>query len=552
MQPGEKLAGRYQVVKILGSGGFGTTYLAQDTQRPGQPACVVKHLKPDNRDEFVVTTARRLFNSEAEILEKLGKHDQIPALLAYFEENGEFYLVQEFIEGHPLSQEIQRGAPWPQEKVVKMLADVLGTLEFVHRNGVIHRDIKPDNLIRRKSDGKLVLIDFGAVKQIQDPKAAAQQRTGATVAIGTVGYAPAEQAQGKPQFASDIYSLGIVAICALTGKDPDQLESDPQTGEIVWRQGVTVSHALATLLDRMVRYQYSRRYAHAGEALAAMRSLGLLGTTATPSGESSPSRVTVARPPTQARRTPLTQSLAPGGGGNDVLWKYGIITVLLLGMMGAVSLLAQSFLNQPIQVRRPEPTPASPEPAPTPARSPRLEPSPQRLTQKISLAPNGSFETEQVLQATEVHIYRFSADPTAQPLQLVLQVRATGGITATLLDPRAQTLSQGTSITYDLEEAGEYQVQLQGGQGKYHLRLELVALSPSPTPLEPEKKEEDQNPTPTLPGLPRSFSAISCQDQNNHRAIHHESGSQIHHRPKGTGQNQRHCVPSSAAQGQTL
>lgn len=109
MKPGEKLAGRYLVVKTLGSGGFGTTYLAQDTQRPGQPACVVKHLKPDSNDEFVLTTARRLFTSEAEILEKLGKHDQIPALLAYFEENGEFYLAQEFIEAIPSARRLNGG-----------------------------------------------------------------------------------------------------------------------------------------------------------------------------------------------------------------------------------------------------------------------------------------------------------------------------------------------------------------------------------------------------------------------------------------------------------
>ena len=504
MQPGEKLAGRYRVVKTLGSGGFGTTYLAEDTQRPGNPPCVVKHLKPDSQDEFVLTTARRLFSSEAEILEKLGKHDQIPSLLAYFEENGEFYLAQEFIEGHPLSQEMQRGVPWPQEKVVRLLADVLSTLEFVHQNGVIHRDIKPDNLIRRKKDGKLVLIDFGAVKQFQNTQAAAQQRTGATVAIGTVGYAPAEQAQGKPQFASDIYSLGIVAICALTGKEPDQLESDPQTGEIMWRQGVTVSHALGTLLDRMVRYHYSRRYAHAGEALAAMRSFGLLGTTTTSNADRPNAQVSAAEVKTQVRRPPPTRSLAAGGGVDVVVWKYGLIMVVILAMLGVLSIPLQSLLNQQIQVRRTEPTPAPPADTPPAETTPRSQNAPQRIAQAISLAPNGTFETERFLQAAEIHIYRFSADPTAQPLQLALQVNTSSGITATLLDPKGQAVSRGTRITHDLQEAGEYQVQLQGGRGQYQLRLELIALatspaSPSPSPT--EEKEEDLN--PTLPRIPR-------------------------------------------------
>jgi serine/threonine protein kinase len=506
MKAGDKLAGRYLVVKTLGSGGFGTTYLAQDTQRPGQPACVVKHLKPDSKDEFFLTTARRLFTSEAEILEKLGKHDQIPALLAYFEESGQFYLAQEFIDGHPLSQEIKRGAPWPQDKVIRMLADVLSTLDFVHQNGVIHRDIKPDNLIRRKSDGKLVLIDFGAVKEIQDPKVAAQQRTGATVAIGTVGYAPAEQAQGKPQFASDIYSLGILAICALTGREPDQLESDPQTGELVWRNGTTVSHALGTVLDRMVRYQYSRRYANAGEALAALRSFSLIGT---PSTTPTPKTAT-SLPKTQVRRPPTTTTLAPGGGVDGVVWKYGIITVISLVLIGVLSIPLQSVLNQ--RVRRVEPSPSPPDAPSTAERNP-LERIP------IDFNPNLGqtvYRRENVaLSDKETHIYEFPIVPGEEELMLRVEVVKQGALSATMVKPDQEVVTLGANgpEDYPLQNVGIYRIRVASaktdaepvGRHFYSLYLQLwTKATPKPTPTPEEREESPRNPSnsiaPRLPG----------------------------------------------------
>ncbi|APB32677.1 serine/threonine kinase [Gloeomargarita lithophora Alchichica-D10] len=492
MKPGEKLAGRYLVVKTLGSGGFGTTYLAQDTQRPGQPACVVKHLKPDSKDEFVLTTARRLFTSEAETLEKLGKYDQIPALLAYFEENGQFYLAQEFIDGHPLGQEIKRGAAWPQDKVIRMLADVLTTLDFVHQNGVIHRDIKPDNLIRRKNDGKLVLIDFGAVKEIQDPKVAAQQRTGATVAIGTVGYAPAEQAQGKPQLASDIYSLGILAICALTGKEPDQLESDPQTGELVWRQGITVSHALGTVLDRMVRYQYSRRYANAGEALAALRSFSLIGTTTV----GTPSQTGAApTPKTQVRRPPTTTTLVPSGGVDGVVWKYGIIAVIALVLMGVLSIPLQSVFNQRVSQVEPT-TPASPDTEPPLADGDREYDVPDELITE------GIWRTNNTLRGDQRHIYRILSGSTE--VNFSWQVTQHPNAVAELFDPYdnlLQSAAQRGSTTLRPEDT-PYRLLIGGQPGRYILSLRLVQVEASPSPSEPETPPAIPPQQPINPGLP--------------------------------------------------
>lgn len=270
---GKLLDHRYQVIRILATGGFGQTYIAQDTRRPGHPICVVKHLKPANSDSNIFVTAKRLFNSEAETLEKLSNHDQIPRLLAYFDENKEFFLVQEFIDGHTLNEELIPGQPWSETQVMQMLLEILSILEFVHQEGVIHRDIKPDNIIRRAADYKLVLVDFGAVKQLRSPLVAVGGQQTATVAIGTPGYMPTEQGQGKPRPNSDIYALGIIAIQALTGVPASQLQEDPDTGEMNWQHLIPINPELVAILTKMVRYHFKERYQTATEALQACQEL---------------------------------------------------------------------------------------------------------------------------------------------------------------------------------------------------------------------------------------------------------------------------------------
>ncbi|TVP62192.1 MAG: CHASE2 domain-containing protein [Nodularia sp. (in: Bacteria)] len=260
------LGGRYQISKILGSGGFGRTYIAKDTQRPGNPICVVKQLMPARRDTKFLEVARRLFNTEAEILELLGKHRQIPELLAYFEDNQEFYLIQEYISGHTLNEELSPVQVVQNESfVIDMLKGVLEVLVFVHEHRIIHRDIKPTNIIRCSEDNRLVLIDFGAVKLMQPQNS--EETELATVAIGTRGYAPPEQFAGHPRLSSDIYALGIIAIQAMTGIPPHELKPDPDTGNIMWRQTAEVSDELAEILDKMVRYYFSDRYQTAAEVM---------------------------------------------------------------------------------------------------------------------------------------------------------------------------------------------------------------------------------------------------------------------------------------------
>ncbi|MBD2460122.1 protein kinase [Oscillatoria sp. FACHB-1407] len=273
LKPGSLLDRRYRVVQTLAKGGFGQTYIAEDTRRPGNPRCVVKHLRPASSDSKFLENARRLFSTEAEILEKLGTHDQIPRLLAYFEEEREFYLVQDLIEGHTLTHELQMGYRWSEAQVCQLLRDALSVLEFVHQCGVIHRDIKPENLIRRQPDQRLVLVDFGTVKQIRTQRSNTGQ-SNITIAVGTPGYMPTEQNHGKPRPNSDLYALGIISLQAATGLLPGQLQDDVETGELVWQPWAQqIRPDLAAILDRLVRYHFKDRYQSATEVLQALDEL---------------------------------------------------------------------------------------------------------------------------------------------------------------------------------------------------------------------------------------------------------------------------------------
>ncbi|MBD2358254.1 serine/threonine protein kinase [Tolypothrix sp. FACHB-123] len=259
------LRNRFKIIQLLARGGSGDTYLAIDLDLPGQPYCVVKHFYPKHPHPAVIPIAKNLFDREAESLYQLGKnHQQIPTLFAHFHEDGDFYLVQEFIDGYDLTQEIVPGQPLSEEAVLNLLKDILEVLSFVHQHNIIHRDIKPHNIMRRHSDQQIVLIDFGSIKKL------GIQGDTLTIAVGTPGYMPTEQAKGKPKLSSDIYAVGMIGIQALTGLKPEELQEDPETGEIIWRDKAQVSDRLADILDKMVRERHNQRYQSAAEALQAL------------------------------------------------------------------------------------------------------------------------------------------------------------------------------------------------------------------------------------------------------------------------------------------
>lgn len=279
LNPNNLIGERYQIISRIGRGAFGQTYLATDTLKPSNPQCVIKQLKPLNTSESVLQDAQKRFEDEAKILERLGHHNQIPQLLAYFKENQEFFIIQELIAGEDFNKELKKCQLLPEAAVICLLQNILEILVFVHQQEVIHRDIKPSNLIRRRSDNKFVLIDFGTVKEITSLSVNSSGQTISTKAIGTLGYIAPEQLNGRPQYNSDIYALGMTAIEALTGRSPIELREEHPIGEVVWRHQAQVSEKLAEILNKMIRYNYKERYQSATEVLNDLQPLTKIGQT---------------------------------------------------------------------------------------------------------------------------------------------------------------------------------------------------------------------------------------------------------------------------------
>ena len=542
--PAKVLDGRYKLIKQIGAGGFGHTFIARDMRRPGSPPCVVKQLKPASDDPNFIREARRLFNTEAETLEKLGSHDQIPQLLAYFEEDKQFFLVQEFVEGRSLHDELK--APLPQVsdldsesqdrlfaelenidaptrdkqlaevEVLKILKDVLDVLEFVHSEGVIHRDIKPDNLIRRKKDQKIVLIDFGAVRAMQDANtqltANEKGESRFTVTIGTPGYMPSEQCAGRPTYNSDIYALGMVAIKALTGYGPTDLPTDPATGELVWRDKAKVSNGLAMVLTRMVRYHYTQRYQSVREVnqgittFATMTEVERQATTSkivrstilTGAGNSTISNVpTSYQSSSQTRRSVPAPSASSNSG---VLFLFGglLAVVAVIAAFALPSMMRNNqssiIVNNPsVPVNKPIANDASPIATPTNTA----------VNQVLTLEANKESLVPNKMVGDATHTYTVQAKSG----QLLSTAITGSGLLFTVLNAQGVPLSNAVNVVnadVPIPSDGAYVVQLKGIGGTteipYQLKFSLkdaAIAQPTAIPTEPPLTSPLASPTPT-------------------------------------------------------
>jgi WD40 repeat protein len=307
------LAERYRAIKLIGTGGFGRTLLAEDDYKPSKPYCVIKQFYPQGQNK--AGKAAELFQQEAVRLEQLGKHPQIPELFAHFEQDNRQYIVQEFIDGQNLAEELAETGVFREKQIRSLLNDLLPVLQFIHNGQVIHRDIKPDNIIRRRSDGRLVLVDFGAAKYA---RGTALGKTGTT--IGSAGYAAPEQTFGQAVFASDIYSLGVTCIHLLTNIEPFELYNAMESA-FVWRHHLgknPMSEQLGRVLDKMTQSVVKQRYK---SAEGVMQALGLKVGTPTSKKKPRPqpklnvmhvSRPSVARQSgTPAQATPLHHTNNP-------------------------------------------------------------------------------------------------------------------------------------------------------------------------------------------------------------------------------------------------
>ena len=266
------LSNRYRVLNVLGDGGFGKTFLVEDTQMPSNRRCVLKQLKPIQNNPATSQLVKERFQREAAILETLGEaHTQIPRLYAYFSEKGEFYLVEEWIEGDTLAQKVEKEGPLSESLVQSIVVRLLPAIAHVHQEGIIHRDIKPDNIILSQQTDTPVLIDFGAVKEIMSTALNSRGNSTHSIVIGTPGYMPAEQLAGRPVFASDLYGVGMTAIYLLTGKLPQEIETDAYTGALCWHQYVpSVSDHFRSFLDRAIDINIQKRFTSVEEMLSAL------------------------------------------------------------------------------------------------------------------------------------------------------------------------------------------------------------------------------------------------------------------------------------------
>ncbi|MFM6340369.1 MAG: protein kinase domain-containing protein [Dolichospermum sp.] len=255
---------RYHPIKFLGEGGFGRTFQALDKKRFNTP-CVIKQFLPQQAGSAALQKATELFQQEGKRLQELGKHSQIPDLFAFFPQDGRLYLVQEFIDGQNLLEELRTQGKLNESQIRILLIELLPVLQFIHDNNIIHRDIKPENIIR-STNGKLFLIDFGVSKETSG---SILTRVGTTV--GTPGYAPPEQFRGMVYANSDLYSLAVTCIRLLTGyfqqNDGSDELFDTNQMQWTWQKYVSLSQELTNILTKMLQDIPAKRYPSARDIL---------------------------------------------------------------------------------------------------------------------------------------------------------------------------------------------------------------------------------------------------------------------------------------------
>ncbi|PZD72245.1 Serine/threonine-protein kinase B [Acaryochloris thomasi RCC1774] len=379
IRPGKVVCDRYRVVEALGQGGFGQTYLVEDSNRFNE-RCVLKVFAPSVDSPAALEKAKELFNREAEVLYRL-EHPQIPRFREWFTELPALYLVQDYVEGQTYQMLLkQRQQPFSESEVASFLRQALPVLDYIHGRGMVHRDISPDNLMRRTCDRKPVLIDFGGVKEITASlgRFGAEAPSGGLTLIGKPGYAPEEQIRlGRVSPASDIYALGVTALVLLVGQEPQDF-FDANTCTFKWQPFVNLSPGFAAVLEKMVASHAVKRYRAAAQVLKDLEPLEIADVgndsrgTLPPDAPNTMPPATAVENPYLTQQTVIAQVQSPGPVakiGNSL--RNGLVkllqAVVIVAIMITVGALAfgavYSWLQQSPATS--EPT-ESPEPAPTP------------------------------------------------------------------------------------------------------------------------------------------------------------------------------------------
>jgi serine/threonine protein kinase len=547
MQPpisnGTILQNRYHIVTVLGQGGFGRTYLAEDQGR-FRERCALKEFLPLISNSGVLDKSRELFQREAAILYQI-QHPQIPQFRATFEENQRLFLVQDYVEGQTyralLNERQTQGATFSEAETIQLMRQLLPVLAHIHSKGIIHRDISPDNIILRRADHLPVLIDFGVVKEIatrvQSPETTPQHTT-----VGKLGYAPGEQMQsGQAYPNSDLYALAVTVVVLLTGKEPAELYDD-RTLTWYWQQWTSVSDAFAQVINTMLSYRPGDRYQSARDVVKALEAFSTAARPSVPPPVHAPPPSPAPRPapapspepspdvsqmPTMAvgqAYEPTHAGNAPPNLSNSSNYRHPVvrpaaeegsvwdnpIAVFLIFVVTAliVGLLSWAIVGALLTpVDDPEPTPTTPEPTPTaPEPTPTPPPEPVEYSQRIELRPDQSTTVEGNLQSNETINYTISAEQ-GQTLTVAIEDE---GVLLSVLAPNGDLAdAQADRVQRwqgELEFTGNYVVQVSPVRGleesSYSMALQLEAApEPEPEELEPEEPEEPEPEEPEEPEL---------------------------------------------------
>lgn len=551
---GTILQNRYRLISILGQGGFGRTYLAEDQGRFNE-RCALKEFIPVQTGTYALEKSQELFRREAQILYQI-RHAQIPQFGAVFEENQRLFLVQDYVEGktyHALLMERKNtpaGLPktFTEPEIVLFLRQMLPVLAHIHNLGIIHRDISPDNIILRHQDQLPILIDFGVVIELATRINTPDLTLPPATRVGKLGYAPFEQIQTGQAFpSSDLYALAVTAIVLLTGQEPQYL-LDQTTLSWNWQPYTNVSSNFAQIIDKMLSRQPSDRYQSAMEVEQALQTLNQpLNFPPTQQHQPRPTpaptpqvanpdfsqlpTLAVGRPlvtqprQQQAQNSPVNPPLPPTPSpdpdflGSQPIWEkpatlivVGIVVACLAAwgswalVKGLLKANDPSPDDPPAQVNPPiaspsVPLPGLPLPPVTPAPNlPSPLPTPVPIlsassTERLNLAVGDAEVLEGNLQENQTINYVVSAEAGQQFYASV----SGEGVLLTLIGPDQQPINQAGAVSLwqgTLPTTGDYTVILKPipGLPKTDYKLELTLINSLPPIAVPEPEPE---PIPT-------------------------------------------------------
>lgn len=513
ISPGTVLQNRYRLLNVLGQGGFGRTYLAEDLGRFNE-RCALKEFIPVQTGAYALDKAKELFQREANILYQI-QHPQVPQFRATFEENQRLFLVQDYVDGKTyralLNERKAKGQVFSEGEILRLIQQLLPVLAHIHSKGIIHRDISPDNIMLRQQDNLPVLIDFGVVKEIVTRVQAPDTVTQATT-VGKLGYAPSEQMQtGRAYPNSDLYALAVSAVVLLTGREPSELYDDVNLNWY-WQRYASVNPGFAQILNKMMSYRPGDRYQSAAEVSQALQALinpaasppvAAANPPANPPGAdlSQMQTLAVGHRPEPAPAPPAAPINRPNQAdpiipiaSEQSVWDnpwavigIGVGLAIVTGI--GASAVVSAFLNA--SSRTPTPTITTTvtlTPTPTPTATPSATPTPQQpvdFSQRLNLAAGSNTSAQGGLQSNQTVTYVVAAEQ-GQTLTAALQSE---GVLMTVLGPNGELVNdQAKRITNwqgALPFTGDYYIKLSPVKGvnnsNYQLNLSLAA-APQPTP----------------------------------------------------------------------